>query len=157
MISVDCVKYSVPEALVGETVIVKKYHDEIRVYWHNTEVARHRRAFGKDKLVIEIMHYLNTFLRKPGAVNNSVALKSVPKLKAIFDTYYAKKPKVFIEELTALKGLTADEIVKVFKEKTAVKSEFNAIVVVKPISRIDLDSRSQMANYTLLMKGGVGV
>ena len=154
LISVDCVKYSVPESLVGESVIVKKYHDEIRVFWHNTEVCRHRRAFGKDTLVIEIMHYLNTFLRKPGAVQNSVALKSVPKLKAIFDTYYAKKPRLFIETLIENKGLPAEEIVKIFKEKTASKAEFNAVVVVKPISPIDLNSRSSMANYAMLVKGG---
>ena len=157
LISVDCVKYSVPESLVGEIVIVKKYHDEIRVYWHNTEVCRHRRVVGKDKLVIDIMHYLNTFVRKPGALNNSAALKSVPRLKAIFDTYYAKKPRLFIETLIENKELPIEEIVKVFKEKTAVKAEFNAIVVVKPISAIDLDSRSSMANYALLVKGGARV
>ena len=154
LISVDCVKYSVPESLVGERVIVKKYHDEIRVFWHNTEVCRHRRAFGKDTLVVEIMHYLNTFLRKPGAVSNSVALKSVPKLKAIFDTYYAKRPRQFIEILIENKELPVEEIVRIFKEKTASKAEFNAIVVVKPLSSVDLNSRSSMANYALLVKGG---
>jgi transposase len=158
LISVDCVKYSVPEWLVGEIVFVKKYHDEIRVFWQNKEVCRHRRAFGKDKLVIEIMHYLNTFLRKPGAVNNSVALKSVPKLKAIFDTYYAKKPRLFIEILIENKELPVDELVDMFKEKTANKAEFKAISVIKPISPVDMNARSSMANYTLLLvKGGVGV
>jgi hypothetical protein len=100
------------------------------------------------------MHYLNTFLRKPGAVSNSVALKSVPRLKAIFDTYYAKKPRQFIELLIENKELPAEEIVGIFKEKTASKAEFNAIAVVKPISPIDLNSRSSMANYALLVKGG---
>ena len=165
LISVDCVKYSVPEQLVGETVFVKKYHDEIRVFWQNNEVCRHRREVGKDKLVIEIMHYskcrgksptLYTFLRKPGAVNNSIALKSVPKLKAIFDTYYSKKPKVFIEILIENKELPIDEIVRLFKEKTANKAEIKAISVVKPISSVDMNARSSMANYTLLLvKGGV--
>jgi transposase len=32
MVSVDTVKYSVPEHLVGKRVFVKKYHDEIRVF-----------------------------------------------------------------------------------------------------------------------------
>ncbi|MDR0796513.1 MAG: hypothetical protein LBE79_10790 [Tannerella sp.] len=154
LITVDYVKYSVPESLVGETVIVKKYHDEIRAFWQNKEVCRHRRAFGKDTLIVEIMHYLNTFLRKPGAVSNSVALKSIPKLKAIFDTYYAKKPRLFIETLIENKELPIEEIVKLFKERTASKAEFNAITVVKPISRIDLDSRSSMSNYAQLVKRG---
>jgi hypothetical protein len=103
------------------------------------------------------MHYLNTFLRKPGAVSNSVALKSIPKLKAIFDTYYANKPKQFIEMLIENKDLPAEETIKLFKEKTKSKAELNAIVVVKPISSVDLNSRSAMANYALLVKGGAKV
>jgi len=157
LISVDTVKYSVPEEQAGQTVVVKKYHDEIRVFSGNKEICRHRRAFGNGVLVIEITHYLNTFLRKPGAVNNSVALKSVPKLKAIFDTYYKDKPKEFIEIIAEHKDLAADEIVRLFEEKTANKAEFNAIAVVKPISQIDMNARSSMANYLTLVKGGAGV
>lgn len=156
LISVDTVMYSVPEELTGQTVIVKKYHDEIRVFFDNTEVCRHRRKKGKDKFSIEVMHYLETFKRKPGAVSNSVALKSIPKLKAIFDTHYTKKPREFIETLTKFKHLSIDEVVDIFKEKTANKAEFNAICVVKPIGQVDMRSRSAMANYTMLVKGGAG-
>ena len=156
-ISVDTVKYSVPEELAGKEVIVKKYHDEIRVYWANKEFCRHRRAFGNGTMIVEIMHYLNTFLKKPGAVNNSIALKSVPKLKAIFDTYYAKKPKEFIEILMDFKGLPVEETVKLFKEKIANKAEFNAIVVIRPISPIDMQSRSSMADYAQLVRGGTRI
>lgn len=62
LISVDVVKYSVPEELVGQRVIVKKYHDEIRVYAgsvhssskngninSHAEVCRHRRVKFKDQ------------------------------------------------------------------------------------------------------------
>jgi len=154
LISVDTVKYSVPEELVGQTVIVKKYHDEILVFFRNTEVCRHRRAFGNGTLKIEIMHYLNTFLKKPGAVSNSVALKSVPRLKAIFDTHYAKEPRKFIEILIENEHLAVEEIVKIFREKVSNKPEFNAICVVKPVGHIDMHSRSSMANYTILIRGG---
>jgi len=154
LISVDTVKYSVPEELVGQAVTVKKYHDEIRVFSRNTEVCRHRRVFGNGTLKIDIMHYLNTFLKKPGAVSNSVALKAVPKLKAIFDTHYSKEPKKFIEILIENKPLEVEEIVKIFKEKISNKPEFNAICVVKPISQIDMHSRSSMANYAIFIQGG---
>ena len=153
LISVDTVKYSVPEGLVGKEVVVKKYHDELRVYYANAEVCRHRRAFGKGTMVVEIMHYLNTFKKKPGAVNNSIALKSIPKLKALFDTYYAKKPRDFIDILMENKHLEIDEIIKLFQAKTSNKAEFNAIVVVRPVSPIDLHARSSLADYALLMKG----
>ena len=153
LISIDTVKYSVPEELVDCKVIVKKYHDEIRVYHNNKEVCRHRRAFGNGRMQVNIMHYLNTFMKKPGAVNNSIALKSIPRLKAIFDTYYIKKPKEFIEILMDNKHLEIGEIIKLFKTRTANKAEFNAIVIVRPISAIDMHSRSSMANYTQLVKG----
>lgn len=152
LISVDCVKYSVPEEFVGQTVTVKKYHDEIRVFSSNKPICGHRRAFGNGTLQINIMHYLNTFLRKPGAMNNSVALKSIPKLKAIFDTYYKAKPKEFIEFLTDNKELDINEIIRQLKEKTANKAEFDAISVVKPVSQIDLNARSSLANYMRFVK-----
>jgi len=77
LVSVDTVYYSVPEYLVGKRVTVKKYHNEIRVYAGNEMVAVHKRQFGKGKMQIDIYHYLNTLLKKPGAVRNSVALKSI--------------------------------------------------------------------------------
>jgi len=154
LISVDTVKYSVPEEYVGKTVTVKKYHDEIRVFVDNTEVCRHRRAFGNGTMKIDIMHYLNTFMKKPGALRNSVALKSLPQLKAIFDTYYSKRPKDFIEILIDNADLEAVDVLKIFKEKTSNKAEFNAVSVVKPISQIDVQSLAFMVNYSLLVKGG---
>ena len=52
LISVDTVLYSVPEHLVGKRVIVKKYHDEVRIYAANEMVAKHKRAFGNGKMQI---------------------------------------------------------------------------------------------------------
>jgi len=157
LISVDTVKYSVPEELVSKRVIVKKYHDEIRVFMDNIEVCRHRRINGNGLMQIDIMHYLNTLSHKPGAVSSSVALKSIPKLKAIFDTHYTKIPRKFIEILTENKNLDVHEIVALFKEKTSNKAEFNAISVVKPISQIDMHSRTAIANYAMLIRGGASL
>jgi hypothetical protein len=156
MISVDTVFYSVPEELVGKKVIVKKYHDEIRAFFGNAEVCRHKRIFGNGNMQVNIYHYLNTLLKKPGAVRNSVALKQIPKLKAIFDTHYADKPKQFIDEFIANKHLDIDGIVDYFKEKTAMRGEFSAISVVKPISSVVIGTRSFIANYSVLVNSGGG-
>jgi hypothetical protein len=75
MIVVDTCKYSVPEYFVGKKVIVKKYHDEIRVYAAGEMICSHKRIFGNGNMSVDIYHYLGTLLRKPGAVRNSVALK----------------------------------------------------------------------------------
>jgi hypothetical protein len=141
----------VPEYLVGKEVIVKKYHNEIRVYANNELVAKHKRVFGNGKMQIDIYHYLNTLRKKPGAVRNSVALKSIPRLKAIFDTYYRNQPKKFIERFMENKELPIDEIIAMFERETANKGEIEALDVVKPVSRIDVSARAFIANYAVLV------
>lgn len=154
LISVDTVFYSVPEYLVGKRVIVKKYHNEIRVYAGNEMVASHKRLFGNGKMQIDIYHYLNTLRKKPGAVRNSVALRSIPRLKAIFDTYYSKQPRKFIERFLESKDLSIDEIIAMFERETANKGEINALDVVKPVSQIAVSARAFVANYAALTIGG---
>ena len=154
LISVDTVFYSVPEYLVGKRVIVKKYHNEIRVYARNEMVAKHKRIFGNGRMQVDIYHYLNTLKKKPGAVRNSIALKSIPRLKAIFDTYYKNQPKKFIERFLENKELPIDDIIAFFEHETNNKGEIDALDVVKPISQIIVSARAIIANYDLLVTGG---
>jgi transposase len=154
-VSVDTVFYSVPEHLVGQWLVVKKYHNEIRVFTGAEMVAQHKRLFGHGKMQVDIAHYLDTLRRKPGAIRNSVALKSIPRLKAIFDTYYSKSPKKFIEFFMEHKGRTVDEIIELFERETANPGEINALCVVKPVSQITVSARALVANYTALINGGV--
>jgi len=154
MIVVDTCKYSVPEYFAGKKVIVKKYHDEIRVYAGSDMICSHKRIFGNGNMSVDIYHYLGTLLRKPGAVRNSVALKSIPKLKAIFDTHYAKEPKKFIESFIEHKDLSVDEIVALFETKTSGKSsaraELGAICVVGKTHEADVAVRADMIKYSAL-------
>ena len=167
MIVVDSCKYSVPEYFVGKKVIVKKYHDEIRVFPKGSHsgtscsqdatdmICSHKRIFGNGNMSVDIYHYLGTLLRKPGAVRNSVALKSIPKLKAIFDTHYAKEPKKFIETFTEYKELSVDEIIALFEEKTsnksAMRAEMKALCVVGKTHEADVAVRADMVKYTALI------
>jgi hypothetical protein len=118
-------------------------------------VAVHKRVFGNGKMQIDIYHYLNTLKKKPGAVSNSIALKSIPRLKAIFDTYYAEQPKKFIELFLENKELPIEEIIALFERETANKGEIKALDVVKPISNIDVSARAIVASYAVLVIGGV--
>jgi hypothetical protein len=153
MICVDTCFYSVPEYLVGKKVEVKKYHDEIRVYAANDMVCKHRRIFGNGNMQVDIRHYLETLLRKPGAVRNSVALKSVPKLKAIFDTHYSKEPKKFIEIFIDHRDLSADELLAVFEERTKSHTH-QAIEVLGKSLRSDVAARASVAQYADLVYSG---
>ena len=142
---------------MSKKVIIKKYHDEIRVYAANELVCKHKRAFGNGNMQVDIYHYLNTLLKKPGAVRNSVALKSIPRLKAIFNTHYSKQPKKFIEIFLENKDLPIDEITKLFEEKKKHTAEIQALDVVKPVSDVGLSIRTYMTNYKKLINGGVNL
>jgi hypothetical protein len=150
MVSVDTVFYSVPEHLVGKRVTVKKYHNEIRIYAGNEFVAKHKRLFGKGKMQVDIYHYLNTLRKKPGAIRNSVALKSIPRLKAIFDTYYSHQPRKFIDLFLVNKELPIDEIIALYERETTNKGEIIALDVVKPLSQVVVSARAFILSYDLL-------
>jgi len=109
-ITYDHNQYSVPETLVGKKVLVKGYPNEIVVMAKDTEIARHERLSGKGGMRLEIRHYLSTFRRKPGALSNSVALKSEPELKRIFDSYYSERPREFVEILNSSNYLSMPEL-----------------------------------------------
>lgn len=155
MISVDTCFYSVPEYLVGKKVIVKKYHDEIRIYAANELVCKHKRIFGNGAMRVDIYHYLDTLKKKPGALKNSVALRSIPRLKAIFDTRYSKQPKKFIEIFLENRTLSVEEIVKLFEEKARNRAELAAQSAIVPVMPSEIAVRSILVNYaSLVFKGG---
>lgn len=77
-ICVDYNNYSVPESLASETVMARVYSTRIAVYHHGRKVADHVRLEGKGGWSMQLEHYLGTFLRKPGALDSSTAMRQVP-------------------------------------------------------------------------------
>jgi transposase len=118
--------YSVPDYLVGKEVIIHKYIDKIRIFSNNHEVAAHKKVDGFNLVSVDIQHYLNTFLKKPGALKNSSALKSVPKLKSIYDLYFTTNPKHFIELLNKFRDKEINDVVDELT-KIATASDFKCI------------------------------
>ena len=135
-IKVDANFYSVPDYLVEKNVLVKIYPNNIDVYYKQDKVATHIRDTGKNKTCIDIKHYLDTFLKKPGALRNSTALKSVPELKDIFDKYYKDNPKSFIVKLKENKHLKLNELIEVLKPDYQRINEDNNWVKEETIKQI---------------------
>ncbi len=77
-INVDYNNYSVPEGLVGSSVLARVYSGHIAIYHQGRRVADHVRLEGKGGWSMQLEHYLGTFLRKPGALDNSTAMRQVP-------------------------------------------------------------------------------
>jgi transposase len=73
-VMVRCCQYSVPARLIGHRVRVKLSASAVTVYDKNTVVARHQRAAGKGVKVLDLDHYLEILLRKPGALPGATAL-----------------------------------------------------------------------------------
>ncbi|MDO4468164.1 MAG: IS21 family transposase, partial [Bacillota bacterium] len=104
--------YSVPDTICGKKVLLKSYPNEIEIYYKGKKIACHKRLCGEKKTCIDIRHYLHTLEKKPGALKNSAALKSLPELKKIFDIYYTDKPKTFIEILRQNKDKSIEDIIE---------------------------------------------
>ena len=66
--------YSVPLS-EGETVEVKVYSSYVEIWQHGRCLARHERCFGRHQKVLELDHYLEPLLKKPGALAGSTALE----------------------------------------------------------------------------------
>ena len=113
--------YSVPDYLVGKTVTAKVYYADIEFYANDHYLCTHKKIDGSKEISIDIRHYLRTFERKPGALHNSFALKSMPELKSIYDIYFKTNPKKFIDILKENQEKSLDEIVEIFKIRVQYK------------------------------------
>jgi hypothetical protein len=69
-----CCQYSVPARFIGHRLRVKLSASTVTVFDRNQVVARHQRAIGKGVKVLDLDHYLEILLRKPGALPGATAL-----------------------------------------------------------------------------------
>lgn len=83
--------YSVPVS-VGLHVQAKVHAARVELWHEGRCVARHARSFGRYQHVLELDHYLETLLKKPGAMAGSTALeqwRAQGRWPAVYDRYWA--------------------------------------------------------------------
>ena len=73
-VMVRCCQYSVPARFIGHRLRVKLSASTVTVFDRDVVVARHPRAAGKGVKVLDLDHYLEILLRKPGALPGATAL-----------------------------------------------------------------------------------
>ena len=66
--------YSAPLS-VGVEVQAKVYPANVEIWYQGKCVARHERSFGRSEKVLDLEHYLEVLLRKPGALAGSTPLE----------------------------------------------------------------------------------
>lgn len=99
-IMVDQNRYSVPDHLVGETIMIKVYSTRVLCFHQETGVAEHIRLTGSHEWRLDLSHYLATLKKKPGAFAGSAALQQAPQnIKTIYESYYTKREKEFVQLL----------------------------------------------------------
>jgi hypothetical protein len=84
-------RYSVPVRLVGRQVRVQLHASDLVVYDGRTEVARHERLMAKAGSRLDLDHYLEALLRKPGALPGATALeqaRAAGKFTPVHDAWW---------------------------------------------------------------------
>lgn len=66
--------YSAPLP-VGVEVQAKVYPAKVEIWYQGKCVARHERSFGRCKQILDLEHYLEVLLKKPGALAGSTPLE----------------------------------------------------------------------------------
>lgn len=84
--------YSVPVHLIGRRVRVVLHSSELVVFDGRVEVARHERLVARGECRLELDHYLETLVRKPGALPGATALeqaRQAGKFTPVHDAWWA--------------------------------------------------------------------
>ena len=166
-ISIDTCHYSVPEAYVNKFIVTKVYTTRIRCFYECELIAEHKRCYGKQEWSIDINHYLKTFMRKPGALANSIALKQAENgLQSIYRNYFKGKDKAFIELMFLRKEHSLETIKQAITkvesaspkdisiEKIKVvcqrKDDFQAVAYATKSTIVE-KSQEQLKSYATLM------
>ncbi|MFE2181023.1 IS21 family transposase [Streptomyces sp. NPDC059455] len=90
-------RYSVPIRLIGRRVRVVLHASHLVVYDQNVEVARHERLIAKGAVRLDLDHYLEALVRKPGAFPGSTALeqaRSAGKFTPVHDAWWGQAKKI---------------------------------------------------------------
>ena len=92
--------YSVPDFLVGKMVELRVFAEYIIVYNNHKQTHCHVRSYGAHTWTIKLSDYLDTLLRKPGALKNSVALQQADEyISELYNEYFKGNEKEFVELL----------------------------------------------------------
>lgn len=95
-INVRTNRYSVPTRFIGKRVRVVLHASHLVVYDRNVEVARHERLIAKGGLRLDLDHYLEALIRKPGAFPGATALeqaRSAGKFTPVHDAWWGPGPQ----------------------------------------------------------------
>lgn len=89
-------RYSVPVRLIGRQVRVLLHASDLVIYAGHAEVAGHERLPGRAGARLDLDHYLEALVRKPGALPGATALeqaRAAGKFTPVHDAWWAAARK----------------------------------------------------------------
>lgn len=89
-------RYSVPARLIGRRVRVLLHASDLVIYDRRTEIARYERLPGRTGARLDLDHYLEALVRKPGALPGATALeqaRAAGKFTPVHDAWWAAARK----------------------------------------------------------------
>lgn len=156
-VQVEKNRYSVPDYLVGKIVTIRTYVKEIKIYANHQLICTHKKKDGTNEVSIDIQHYLPSLARKPGALRNSAALKSIPLLKSIFDHHFSKNPRKFIELLIENQEKNQDELLDVFNRYLALGNKVIPMDNFPVQNQVTIKTKGIISAYDQLKIGGLNL
>jgi hypothetical protein len=135
-VMVRCNQYSVPARFIGHRLRVKLSACTVTVYDRTTVVARHQRAIGKGVKVLDLDHYLEILLRKPGALPGATALaqaRTSGAFTATHDAFWAAA-RTAVGDTAGTRALIEVLLLHRHLEHTDVLAGINAALSVGSIS-----------------------
>lgn len=139
--------YSVPDYMVGQKVIVKRYLDELKIVGSSQIIAKHHIQKGEKQYSIDIHHCLTTFLRKHKSLEHSLVLKKTPKLRHCFLQYYQKTLRRFLQFIENHLSISLDQLI-IQLEEGALKN--HKVSKTSPPSRAVNEARDQLQEYNVI-------
>lgn len=104
--------YSVPDTYPGKYVTLKYSPDTVELVDGMEVLACHDRRFGRGELAYNLTHFLKTFSRKPGALQNSRVFRQLDeRIQHLLHQHYEGRHKDFLPILSLFREVSEEEIV----------------------------------------------
>ena len=143
-IYVDSNFYSVPDYLVGRKLTVKKYPFHLEIVHLDRFLTSLERIYGRNRYKVDIMHYIQTLKKKPGAIKRSLILRaSADWLQQIFQSYYSTTPKEFVKLLELINHHPLDHVRRVIASLEQRRLRVNTELIKQGLVRDAYESNVQ--------------
>ena len=127
-VTFETCRYSVPVRHAGQQLILRAYWDRVEIYHGLQRVATHPRCHERHREVLELDHYLDLLLQKPGALDQAKPFRSAD-LPAVYHQFRAelrqrdpRGDREFVRVLMLHRDFSPEKVQAALKEALSQRS-----------------------------------